>query len=187
MLLDTIKEIEQLKMKNEDVGRKIILHINAEKRKVLSEVKNEFINFFREKDFKITEPNGLILASYGSYKISLTIPSADAVFLGAFSVVHINIDGTLKKNYTVPIVEINRSNGANIRTINIPKTEIEKLKQEKANLLSKFEELQNRLTNLNNFRLGFTYYDTDERKKNPHIVISSMPYSTFKEILPLLF
>ena len=106
MNITKIKELEDLKIKKNDVSYLIGQKMNQMVRDKLETSMNEFIEFFNNQKFEISKKQScdqgtVITANYNGFKVLLTIPDASQRFMDCISAMHLFIPRSKKKSYEI--------------------------------------------------------------------------------------
>ncbi|WP_313132588.1 hypothetical protein [Anaerocolumna sp.] len=180
MNIELMKKLEDLKKVSGTLNSKLGEQIKLKKDNFIQSVRNDFANFFKEKDFQIDSENLSITATYGSLIACLSHEKPETNFIGCYFVFNMNLKSFNNKEYSiilskgVPSISFNVSSSARSKDDELQK-EIEAIQKT-------IDEAQKRLDNFSQEEWKLFIKNEDAAQNN----LVGEGFSSMSEILSSL-
>ncbi len=186
MNVEKMKELETLRLNKEKLSQQHYQIIVKKRNELISASVTQFDKYFSDKGFKVVKSNSMVLATYNTLGIRLTLPDPKDSFLGAITILELSIS-TPRKDYDIPVVTCGEVGGIRIETGEIKRLGEDTAEADIASCKKEIVRLEQSISEAGNISYCFGYVDKAEAKKNSRAKLDFVQYSTFLEILEELF
>lgn len=186
MDLAKIKLLEDLKTRHKLLNQQIKLLITDYKTMFNKSTLDAFIQFFIEKGFQVKTDHLTCKAVYGEMEVSLKLSEPNEYYVGCYALYELKINHQ-SKSYTIPVIEANQENAFHYyhQTKVTPQIDIN---LNIATYQTVIAAQENFVQHKDQFKLGYTYYDTAKAKNNPDIKIEQKQiFLLFEDLLKTIF